>query len=232
VLSELSSYATETMNVELICREDDVDRIVDSHTKHPRINFNVSAWPEHVDPSTMLHDKKFGSFDYVVIFNQMTENTLRDSSTFMVMLQATAIAHAMPVEERPAIVTELIEPKLRKLCKPGIGDIVVDSEMVALMTAQLSENPGLLPILVDLCDAAGSEIYLKDVGLYVTPGSMNYATLVAAARRRGEIAIGYRRSADTGNKKANFGIKLNVSKNTVIEVDPADQLIVIAEDQF
>ena len=68
--------------------------------------------------------------------------------------------------------------------------------------------------------------------MYVTPGSMNYATLVEAARRRGEIAIGYRRIADAGNKKANFGIMLNANKNAVIDVDPADQLIVIAEDRF
>ena len=197
-----------------------------------RINLTVSPWPDHVDPATMLHEKNLGSFDHVVIFNQRTEPEMRDSSTFMVMLQATAITHTLPSEDRPTVVTELVEPRLRRLCKPGIGDIVVDSEMVALMTAQLSENPSLLPILVDLCDAAGSEIYLKDVGLYVTPGSMNYATLVEAARRRGEIAIGYRRIADAGDRRANFGIMLNVNKNMVIEVDPADQLIVVAKDQF
>lgn len=232
VLAELSNYSTEPVSVELVCREDDLVRISDADTRHPHVDVTVSEWPNHVDPSTMLYEKKLGSFDYIVIFNQLADLDIRDSSTFMVMLQANAIAHSLPAEDRPAIVTELLEPKLRKLCKPGAGDIVVDSEMVALMTAQLSENPGLLPILVDLCDAAGSEIYLKAVGLYVKPGSMNYATLVAAARRRGEIAIGYRRNADTGNKKKNFGIMLNANKNTIIDVDPADQLIVLAADQF
>jgi len=232
IINELSSYATEEVRVDIVCRENDLIRITQADTMHDRVNVTVSQWPDHVDASDMLDEKKLGSFDYVVIFNQQTDPDMRDSSTFMVMLQATAGAHELHDEERPAIVTELVEPKLRKLCKPGAGDIVVDSEMVALMTAQLSENPELLPILVDLCDADGSEIYLKNVSLYVTPGSMNYATLVEAARRRGEIAIGYRRVVDASNKKANFGITLNAQKNAVFEVDPADQLIVVADDQF
>ena len=231
-LHELDSYSPETVEADIVCREGDVDRISQADTAHGGIKVTVSEWPDHVDPSQMLHDKKLSSFDYVVIFNQTAEPDSRDRSTFMVMLQASAIAQSLPEGQRPAIVTELIEPKLRKLCKPGLGDIVVDSEIVALMTAQLSENPDLLPIMVDLCDAGGSEIYLKDAGIYLRPGPVNYATAVESARRRGEIAIGYLRRADAKNARANFGILINPNKNSVIEFEAGDQLIVIAEDQF
>lgn len=232
LLNELADYSPEGVDVDIVCREDDLVRISDADTAHDGIDVTVSTWHDHVDPSRMLHDKKLSSFNYVVIFNQITDPESRDRSTFMVMLQATAIAEAAPADQRPVIVTELIEPKLRKLCKPGLGDIVVDSEMVALMTAQLSENPGLLPIMVDLCDAGGSEIYLKDSSMYVRPGSVTYATAVEAARRRGEIAIGYRRRADATNAKANFGIRINPKKDAVFDIAPGDQLIVIAEDQY
>jgi hypothetical protein len=230
-LHELDSYSFETVEAEIICREGDVTRISAADTAHDGIDVTVSAWPDHVDPAQILHDKKMASFDYVVIFNQATAADSRDRSTFMVMLQALAIAQTAPEDRRPVVVTELIEPKLRKLCKPGLGDIVVDSEMVALMTAQISENPELLPIMVDLCDANGSEIYLKDIGLYVRPGPVNYATAVEAARRRGEIAIGYRRHADAADPAAHFGITINANKNSILNVAPGDQLIVIAEDQ-
>ncbi len=232
ILYELASYSTGQVSVEIVCRDDDLVRIADIHTDYPGVEVTVSPWPDHIDPSVMLRQKDFPALDYVVVFNQRTDPETRDSSTLMVMLQATAIAQSLPEGRRPVIVTELIETSLRKLCKPGLADIVVNSEMVALLTAQLSENPDLLPIMVDLVDAEGSELYLKDAGLYVRPGPVNYATLVEAARRRGEIAIGYRRRADALNRKANFGAMLNPAKKTVLEVEPGDQLIVVAQDRF
>lgn len=56
--------------------------------------------------------------------------------------------------------------------------------------------------------------------------------MVQAARRRGEIAIGYRRNADAANAKANFGVLINPRKDTVLDVVAADQLVVIAADKF
>ena len=54
-------------------------------------------------------------------------------------------------------------------------------------------------VFEDLFDADGAEIYLKDASTYVATGeSVDFFTVVEAARRRGEIAIGYDIAGKTG----------------------------------
>src|SRR5215218_7378121 len=75
-------------------------------------------------------------------------------------------------------------------------DFIVSNKLTCLMLSQISENPGLNAVFTDLSDPEGSEIYLKPAGDYVQPGrAVSFYTVAAAARRRGEVAIGYRLAA-------------------------------------
>ena len=52
---------------------------------------------------------------------------------------------------------------------------------------------GVLGCFAELIDPEGSELYLKPADEYVEPGvPLNFYTVVEAARRRGEVAVGYR----------------------------------------
>lgn len=55
-------------------------------------------------------------------------------------------------------------------------------------------------------------------------GPISFATLIAAASRRGETAIAYRRALAGGR-----GLTLNPAKSAVFPVAPGDRLIVLAE---
>ncbi len=59
---------------------------------------------------------------------------------------------------------------------------------------------------------------------------VNFATLVEAARRRGETAIGYRVAAAAGDASDAFGVRVNPAKSERLRVASADRLIVLAED--
>ena len=59
---------------------------------------------------------------------------------------------------------------------------------------------------------------------------MTFYTLVEAARRRGEIAIGYRIQAAAGDAARSYGVVVNPDKSATVTFRSQDRLIVIAED--
>ncbi|MBA9002913.1 MULTISPECIES: hypothetical protein [Thermomonospora] len=95
---------------------------------------------------------------------------------------------------------------------------------------QLSENEHLYDVFFDLLDPAGSEIYLKPAADYLRPGARaDFATVIEAARRRGETAIGYRRR-DRFHLPPDYGVVLNPDKAAELTLSADDRVIVIAED--
>jgi len=86
-----------------------------------------------------------------------------------------------------------------------------------------SPSAALESVFTDLFDPDGAEIYVRPSSYYLrpTPGQ-TFATVVESARRRGEVAIGYR-IADPGD---GHGVVLNPDKEKPM---PAiDRLIVLA----
>ena len=94
---------------------------------------------------------------------------------------------------------------------------------------QLAENPELGGVFDDIFDAEGSEIYLKDVAAYVKPGvAVDFYTVVEAARRCGETAIGYRAMRDAHDPSAAYGVRINPRKSERVTFAPGDRVIVFA----
>ena len=85
-------------------------------------------------------------------------------------------------------------------------DFIVSARLVSLLMAQVSENTQLNAVFADLFDVAGSEIYLRPAREYLEPGvEVTYATIVASARRRNEVAIGVRTQASQATPQAASG---------------------------
>ncbi len=129
-----------------------------------------------------------------------------------------------------AIVGEITDDANRGLAQvTRADDFVVSTKMISLMLAQLSRNPMLSDVFHELFDPRGSDIYLKPATDYLVPGvTGNFATIIEAARRRGETAIGYRRDVDVYSPPA-YGVVLNPDKAAPLALDPADRVIVLAE---
>jgi hypothetical protein len=69
-------------------------------------------------------------------------------------------------------------------------------------------------------------VYIKPAGEYVVPGRETaFATVVEAARRRNEVAIGYRRVDGNGGG----GIRINPAKSSRVQLGEQDRVIVLAE---
>ena len=108
---------------------------------------------------------------------------------------------------------------------------IVGAGPSGLMLAQLSENPDLHDVFADIFDPEGSEIYLKPVRDYVETGTpVNFYTVVEAARRRGETAIGYRIASESKDAGKAYGVHTNPKKSQPVVFAPEDKVIVFAEE--
>lgn len=131
-----------------------------------------------------------------------------------------------------SIVSEMLDIRNRNLADvTRADDFIVSDKLVSLMTAQVAENPHLNLVFADLFDPEGSEVYLKPAELYVKLGvPMTYATVVEAAKQRGEVALGYRLVKDARDASAAYGVHVNPAKSTEVAFHTGDRVIVLAND--
>lgn len=93
--------------------------------------------------------------------------------------------------------------------------------------SQISENPDILPLIDDLLDESGSELYMKPVSNYVKIGvPVDSYTLTESAARKGEVYVGYRLVDKDSNS-----VTVNPIKSDSIIFSEKDRIIVISENQ-
>lgn len=155
-----------------------------------------------------------------------------DARTLITLLHLREIAAADPEGRRPAIVSEMLDDRNRALAQVAeVDDVIVSDKILSLILAQVSEDERLEHVFTDLLDADGSEIYLRPVAEYVAlGGEVSYATVVEAARRRGETAIGYRDASAARDADQAYGVRVNPPKSAVLQPDAHDRVVVLAED--
>ncbi len=153
-----------------------------------------------------------------------------DARTLVTLLHVREIVGDEP--GGPAVVSEMLDDRNRVLAEVAhVDDVIVSDQILSLMLSQLSEDARLEPVFADLLDAGGSEIYLRPAEWYVRTGARtNYATIVAAAARRGETALGFRSAAATHRDVGESGVLVNPTKSHAFTVREGDRVVVLAAD--
>ena len=130
-----------------------------------------------------------------------------------------------------SIVSEMLDLRNRALAEvTKADDFIVSDKLVSLMLSQVSENKQLNAVFTDIFDPEGSEIYVKPAGQYVRlDAPVNFYTVVESARRRGEVAIGYRLRARATDASQAYGVVVNPDKGDRVTFAAADKVIVLAE---
>ncbi|MET8413562.1 NAD-binding lipoprotein, partial [Streptomyces sp. NPDC005195] len=152
-----------------------------------------------------------------------------DDRTLVTLLAVRLLEDRTGREMR--VVTELIDDRNRPLAplNPG-SDVIVSGELTGLLMAQIAQNRHLAAVFDELFSADGSTICLRPAAYYVRPGSeASFATVVAAARDRGECVIGYRRH-DRRATLPDLGVRLNPHKGERREWNAEDQVVVVASE--
>ena len=179
----------------------------------------------------LLENLKVKEYDHVIVLNYAgLEPQEADARTLVTLL------HLRDIAERDgtpfSIVSEMLDLRNRELAEvTHVDDFIVSDHLVSLMMSQLSEDGALYDVFADIFDPEGSEIYIKPIGDYVeTDRPVNFYTLVEAASRRGEIAIGYRLIQESGDKNKSYGVHTNPKKSERVTFGPEDKIIVVAEE--
>jgi ion channel POLLUX/CASTOR len=179
----------------------------------------------------LLNKLNVQDYDHVIVLAYNTvEPQEADARTLVTLLHLRDMAQK---DETPfSIVSEMLDLRNRELAEATqVDDFIVSEHLISLMMAQLSENAELFDVFADIFDPEGAEIYLKTVSDYVAPGTpLNFYTVVEAARRRGETALGYRIDAEANDAGKSYGVHTNPKKSETVTFSREDKVIVIAED--
>jgi hypothetical protein len=172
-----------------------------------------------------------GQYDHVIVlcYSDALDVARADARTLMTLLHLRDIASGFG--RRLSIVSEILDLRDRALAEVArADDFIVSDRLISLMIAQVAETPELNAVFADLLDPEGAEIYLKPAGDYVTTDrAVPYAAVVEAARRRGEVAIGFRLADRAGDSRSAYGVRLNPAKGLEVAFGPDDRVVVLAE---
>ncbi|MFI5908103.1 hypothetical protein [Dactylosporangium sp. NPDC051541] len=228
VVEQLDQYLTAGSEVVVVARHHEVSLSLKRLAADVR-NLSLSLIEDDSADRTVLESLRINGFDHVIaLCYDDVDRQVADSRTLVTLLHLRDMEQKL--DGKFSIVSEMGDDRNRQLAQvTQADDFIVSDKLLSLMTTQISENPHLADVFSGLFDAGGSEIYLKPAPLYVRTGqTLNFQTVVEAARLRGESAIGYRLAAHAQTAPA-YGITLNPAKAATMTFGPDDRVIVVAE---
>ena len=218
ILSEYNQYVQP--NTQVMILDDDLDE--SKLMSYDNLAITVCTQPITRDLLCQLTD---GNARNILLLNDDSrEPESSDAQTLLYLILLRDISDEL--NRHFTITTEMRSTANQQLASQArVDDFVIGSNFVCLLMAQISENPKMSPLIRELLDESGSELYMKPASNYVTIGQpVDSYTLTESAARKGEIYIGYRH---IGKEKSN--VIVNPDKEELITFGPHDQIVVIAE---
>ena len=229
IVHELDNYVPKGSQVTVVADIYGIEKQINSHGGKLK-NQQLKVIEEETTNRELLDSLKIQDYDHVIVLAYSTLAPQEaDAKTLVTLLHLRDIAEK---DDTPfSIVSEMLDLRNRQLAEATqVDDFIVSEHLISLMMSQLSENSELFDVFTDIFDPEGAEIYLKPVSDYVTVGeAVNFFTVVEAARRRGETAIGYRLVSEKKDASKSYGVHTNPKKSAQVVFTSADKVIVIAE---
>lgn len=229
IIGELDNYVPKGSEVFVVAEDKEARKALDDARKHLKNQKIVYQEGDPTDRST-LDSLHLENFEHVILLTSDELDVQKsDAHTLVSLLHLRDISNKH--HAKFSIVSEMRDVRNRTLADvTRADDFVVSDKLVSLLLAQVSENKRLNAVFADIFDPEGSEIYLKPVSQYIVPGTkVNFYTIVEAARRRNETAIGYRIQAYAQDSGRSYGVLLNPSKSEEISFSENDRIVVISE---
>ncbi|MBI1295557.1 potassium transporter TrkA [bacterium] len=178
----------------------------------------------------VLNELDVAGYDHIITlsYSDKMEPQQADAHTLVTLLHLRDMAGLLGMNF--SIVSEMLDNRNRNLAEvTQADDFIVSNRLISLMLSQISENKALNAVFAEIFDADGSEIYLRPAAHYVRPDvAVNFYTIVEAARRHNETAIGYRLISHSTNRAQQYGVCINPNKAAPITLTEGDMVIVLA----
>jgi len=225
IVSGLEAYVTAGSEVVVVAEEDHEAWLRAATSDKQTLSFRRADTTDRA----VLESLAVETFDHLIVLSADHLSPQRADARVLVTL-----LHLRELGERLgkdlAIVSEMRDVRNRQLAEAtDADDFIVSEKLVSLMMSQVAENKQVHAVLQDLFDPDGAEIYLKPAAEYVQLGvELSFSTVVASARQRGEIAIGYRLFADAKQPGKGYGVRINPDKASRLSLSEADKVVVVA----
>ncbi len=174
-----------------------------------------------------LESLDLGSFDRVLILaDPELEAEQADARTL------TTLLHVRDLASRDGrdvgVVSEMLVPNNRALAQASTDyDFIVSTELISQYIAQVVMTPVLSEIFRSLLTGDRGVIVMESASLYCAIGEpVNFYTVTESARRRGQIALGYRRRVNAAVPPV---VTLNPAKSSSVTYGKDDQIIVLTK---
>ena len=230
IVHELDNYVAKGSQVTVVADVYNIEKQIRAQGGRLK-NQTLTVREGETADRDLLNELGIADYNHVIVLAYSTLKPQEaDAKTLVTLLHLRDMAEK---DGTPfSIVSEMLDLRNRDLAAATqVDDFIVSEHLVSLMMSQLSENAELLAVFTDIFDPEGSEIYLKLMGNYVMTGKpINFYTVVEAARRRGEIALGYRLISEATNAEKSYGVHTNPKKWEKVSFAPEDKIIVIAEN--
>ena len=178
----------------------------------------------------VLDELDIASYQHVLVISPIDRYDAQraDARTLVTLLHLRDIAST--IGHPFSITSEMADVRNRTLAEvTRADDFIVSDRLISLLLTQVSENKQLNAVFADLFNAEGSEVYLRPVADYVATGRpVTVATIVEAARRLEEVAIGYRIRGESNDAARAYGVHVNPRKSSTVTFEPEDKVIVLA----
>jgi voltage-gated potassium channel Kch len=230
IIRQIDSYVTRGSSLHVVASLDKEDMLYRecSDLKNLKIRFQQAETTDR----RMLDSLNVGSYDHVVILCYSDELSTQeaDAKTLITLLHLRDIAEKQG--HTFSIVSEMLDERNRNLAEVArVDDFIVSDKLVSQILSQVSENKRLSRVFDELFDPEGAEIYLKPAGDYVKlDAGINFYTVLESARRKGEVAIGYKLARYGNEASRTYGIVVNPDKSDMVTFAADDKIIVLAED--
>jgi hypothetical protein len=231
IVKELDHYVTPGSRI-LVVADQVVETMWEACQCETMQNLQVSFQRAQPDDRGTLDGLDIQRFHNVIVLSNdgYKDPQQADASTLVTLLHLRDIAEKC--QYHLAVVSEMLDLRNRELAEvTKADDFIVSDTLVSLMLSQVSENKYLNVIFADIFDPEGSEIYIKPALNYVKPGQpVNFYTVVEAARRQNEVAIGYCLQALRDQSEKAHGVTINPDKSQKVVLTEFDRIIVVAEE--
>ena len=232
VLSELDYYVSPGSEVAVFCDQTLMGEPIDNNQFHFK-NLTLDMKFGDTTNRRKLDEITCHQFSHILLlcYSNSLSPQAADAKTLITLLHLRDII-GKDDTCHISITSEMMDTKDRDLAevtKPD--DFVISSKIISLMFSQIAEKKERNYIFTDIINQEGSEIYLKPVERYISLGEpVNFYTVVESARRKGEVALGYRKYEFHERTDKNFGVVINPNKSDEVQFDKLDKIIVISEN--
>ncbi len=219
ILDEYSKYVEPGTRVVIV--DDDLDKA--KLGDYDNLDITICARPVTRDLLCEFIKKDAGNILLLADDSENPEDS--DSQTLLQLILLRDLADKNGLNF--SITTEMRSLDNQRLAsRARVDDFVIGSNFASLIMAQISENPKIIPLIDDLLDESGSEMYMKPIANYVPLGvPIDSYILTESAARKGEIYLGYRQ-----NDCKKSDVIVNPIKDEIIIFGEGDQIVVIAEN--